>query len=203
MSRCCADLLANYTSSLLGQEGSLVPGASSFGPEVDYRLTSIPSRMTIPFARLYDHLQWADHKVLESLRSAQNPPAKALEIFAHVLGAEHVWLSRIEGRPAIMAVWPSLTLDQCDTIASQNAESFKKLVKSPTHSSLARKIDYRNSAGESFTSTLEDILTHVALHGSYHRGQVAASLRAAGETPSATDYIAFTRGSPAATRTNS
>jgi uncharacterized damage-inducible protein DinB len=61
-------------------------------------------------------------------------------------------------------------------------------------------ITYRNSAGEEFTSSLEDILTHVAMHGSYHRGQVAAWMRQSGETPTPTDYIAFARGSPAATR---
>jgi uncharacterized damage-inducible protein DinB len=150
---------------------------------------------------LYDHLCWADLKVLESLRAAQQPPAKALELYAHVLGAEHVWLSRIHGTPAAIAVWPSLTLDQCGTVAGNNCESFKTIVSSLTPGSLAREIAYRNSAGMSFTSTLEDILTHVALHGSYHRGQIATSLRAAGETPSPTDYIAFARGSPAATRT--
>lgn len=152
---------------------------------------------------MFDHMEWADRKVLDSLRSAQNPPAKALEIYAHVLGSEHVWLSRIQGKPGAVAVWPTLTLDQCETLARENSESLKRLVASTTPDSLEREISYRNSAGASFTSTLGDILTHVALHGSYHRGQVAALLRAAGETPAPTDYIAFTRGSPAATRTNS
>lgn len=154
------------------------------------------------FVRLYDHLCWADRKVLESLRSAQNLPSKALELYAHVLGSEHVWLSRIHGTPPAMAVWPSLTLDQCEKIAGDNCQSFATIVGALTPDAVAREISYRNSAGASFTSTLEDILTHVALHGSYHRGQIAASLRAAGETPTPTDYIAFARGSPAATRTN-
>jgi uncharacterized damage-inducible protein DinB len=44
------------------------------------------------------------------------------------------------------------------------------------------------------------MLTHVTLHGAYHRGQIAASIRAGGDTPTATDYIAFIRGAPAATR---
>src|SRR5207237_7244435 len=65
---------------------------------------------------------------------------------------------------------------------------------------LERGVTYRTSAGDQFTSTLEDILTHVSIHGSYHRGQVASLIRAAGDTPSPTDYIFFTRGYPAATR---
>lgn len=153
-----------------------------------------------PFARLYDHLYWADQKAFESLRAARNPPAKAMELLAHVLGSEHVWLSRIRGVPATLAVWPSLTLDECEEILTANRASFEKLVKTLTPALLAKEISYRNSAGVSFVSTIEDILTHVALHGSYHRGQVAASLRAAGETPIATDFIVFARGAPAATK---
>jgi uncharacterized damage-inducible protein DinB len=44
------------------------------------------------------------------------------------------------------------------------------------------------------------MLVHVALHGQYHRGQVALLLRASGFEPATTDYIAWTRGVPAATR---
>jgi len=51
-----------------------------------------------------------------------------------------------------------------------------------------------------FRSRVEDILLHVVLHGCYHRGQVAIALREAGAEPSATDFIAFVRGVPAATR---
>jgi uncharacterized damage-inducible protein DinB len=40
----------------------------------------------------------------------------------------------------------------------------------------------------------------VALHGAYHRGQIAQLLRQNGAQPAATDYIGFVRGVPAATR---
>jgi uncharacterized damage-inducible protein DinB len=145
------------------------------------------------FARLFDHLYWADKTVLDGLRSARNPPAKALELYCHVLGAEHVWIARINGEQPKLEVWPTLTLEQCERIASVNHESFLRLVEKITPSDLAREIAYRNTAGVSFVSTLEDILTHVALHGSYHRGQIASSLRAAGETPVPTDFIVFAR----------
>lgn len=81
-----------------------------------------------------------------------------------------------------------------------NSESFDELVRTLDPTRLATRISYRNSAGASFTSTLEEILLHVALHGSYHRGQIAMILRNAGETPAPTDFIAFARGAPAATR---
>jgi uncharacterized damage-inducible protein DinB len=152
------------------------------------------------FTRLVTHLEWADERVLESLRSAANAPAKALDLYAHILGSEHTWVSRIRGTTTQLAVWPNLTLDDCARIGKGNAASLRTLVSALSDESFAEQITYRNSAGELFTSTLEDILTHVMMHGSYHRGQIASLIRAAGDTPSPTDYIAFARGSPAATR---
>ena len=63
---------------------------------------------------------------------------------------------------------------------------------------LERTVHYRNSAGAEFDSKISDILLHVALHGSYHRGKIAAALRGAGADPAPTDYIGFVRGVPAA-----
>jgi len=151
------------------------------------------------FARLVHHLEWADQRALTSLRSTANAPAKAVETYAHILASEHVWLSRLYGMPPRFAVWPTLTLEECERLAAENASQYRKVVDGLTDEALDRGITYRNSAGDQFTSTLEDILTHVFMHGSYHRGQVAALVRAGNGTPSPTDYIFFTRGSPAAT----
>jgi uncharacterized damage-inducible protein DinB len=152
------------------------------------------------FSRLVAHLEWADQRALSSLRSSDNRPPKALEIYSHILGSEHVWLSRIKGATPRVAVWPDLSLDDCARVSAENVADLRKLTSTLTADALARGITYRNSAGDQFTSSLEDILTHVMLHGSYHRGQVAALIRGAGDTPAPTDYIFFTRGSPAATR---
>ena len=152
------------------------------------------------FKKLYRHVAWADARVLESLRAAHAVLKKDLDLYSHILGSEHVWLSRIRGTTAQVAVWPTLTLDEAERLASQNITAFNEVISWLTEEGRETPITYRNSAGEQFTSTLEDILTHVSLHGAYHRGQIAASIRAAGDVPSPTDYIAFARGSAAATR---
>jgi uncharacterized damage-inducible protein DinB len=152
------------------------------------------------FNKVFQHLAWADARALESLRAAHSVLKRDHDLYAHVLGSEHVWLSRINNTAAKFAVWPSLTLDECKRLAGENAAAYQKLASELTPETRQRPVTYRNSAGDQFTSTLEDILTHVSLHGAYHRGQIAASLRAAGDTPIATDYIAFARGAPAATR---
>lgn len=150
--------------------------------------------------RLIDHLRWADVRVLDGLRAAGGTDPRAVALFAHVLGAEQVWISRVLGRPSSLAVWPTLTLDECQAIADRNAADLRHIVGERDAAALSAEVAYVNSAGTSFRSTVEDIVLHVALHGMYHRGQVALLVRAAGGEPSPTDYIAFTRGAPAASR---
>ncbi len=54
-------------------------------------------------------------------------------------------------------------------------------------------VRYVNSAGEGWSSRVEDVLMQVILHGAYHRGQIAADLRAVGAEPAYTDFIEAAR----------
>lgn len=143
---------------------------------------------------------WADAQVLQALHSAPGSAPRALTYFAHVLGAEHAWLARIRGEARRLEVWPTLSLEECKVEVEENAAAFSAIVANADPNELQRGITYVNSAGRSFTSTLEDILIHVALHGTYHRGQVSIFMRDGGKIPAPTDYIGFARGAPAATR---
>jgi uncharacterized damage-inducible protein DinB len=148
---------------------------------------------------LVDHMAWADDGVLESLRQPA-VPQRAIDLYAHILGAENVWLTRLEQRPQIVAVWPTLTLEECARLSAENRQGYGVYLDRLTSDDLRRTLHYRNSAGVEFDSTIEDILLHVAMHGSYHRGQVSLLVRDAGTEPCPTDFIAFVRGAPAATR---
>jgi uncharacterized damage-inducible protein DinB len=156
--------------------------------------------MSSPLSRLIAHLGWADEAVLSALREAPAPAEDWLELFGHVLGAEHVWLTRLQGRPATVAVWPNLTIDDCEKLAKANWKEFSALVARLTPVDLDRSVHYRNSAGLEFDSRVEDILLHVSLHGCYHRGQIARAMRQGGAEPAKTDFIGYIRGVPAATR---
>ena len=69
--------------------------------------------MTAHIRRLYDHMVWADARTLNSLRSMHAAPLDALRLYGHLLAAEHVWLTRMEGREPEIPVWPALDLDEC------------------------------------------------------------------------------------------
>lgn len=153
----------------------------------------------LPLERLLAHLRHADRAVLGALRAAPGNAA-ALELFAHVAGAEETWLARIEQRPPRAPVWPQTGLEETAALAAQVHEDLASWLSRADDDSLAAEIAYVNSAGDRFVSRAVDILLHVLLHGAYHRGQIALLLRQGGAVPAPTDYIAFVRGAPAATR---
>ena len=150
--------------------------------------------------RMFQHAEWANDLVIAALERDSAVSGDIAELFAHVLGAEEVWLSRLEGRPSTLAVWPTLGVAQLSGAARATATGYRAYVDRLTPADLTREVVYSNSAGQAFQTPIVDILTHVALHGSYHRGQVALRVRREGGTPAPTDFIAFVRGVAAATR---
>jgi uncharacterized damage-inducible protein DinB len=143
---------------------------------------------------LIEHLVWADRAVIDFVKSQGNVPARVMEILAHVLAAEQVWLKRIDKYPGnAPSVWSKLSLAERESLAAENADALRNFVPHIDGESLHKTVTYVNSRGEEFENTLEDILLHVCMHGSYHRGQIAAIVRASGGVPINTDYIAHRR----------
>lgn len=149
--------------------------------------------------RLFAHLAWADRATLAALHAA-TPPAQAVELYAHIVAAERVWLDRLRRHKASIAVWPTLSLTQSEALAEENAAGYREYLTTLPAGALEQEVAYVNSAGDAFRSRADDILLHVCLHGQYHRGQIASLLRREGGTPAQTDFITYVRGVPAATR---
>lgn len=144
------------------------------------------------FQRLHQHMAWADTHVLQRLRNLTEP--RTLRLFAHLLAAEQVWLTRLQGKEsAALEIWPELSLEECAALAEQNRAEYTRYLDALPEAHLASTVTYRNSKGTEFTTSVQDILTHVALHGSYHRGQIASAVRSAAAEPATTDFIAFVR----------
>jgi uncharacterized damage-inducible protein DinB len=140
------------------------------------------------YARLLRYDTWATSETLGSLRSG-TPPVKALRWLAHIVGSGELWLARLRDEPPMMAVWPDLDLDGCAAGVARLAEQWPRYLEGLGDGDLEEEAGYRNSRGEYWTSTVADILTHVAMHGSYHRAQIAAAVRESGGEPAYTDFI--------------
>lgn len=141
--------------------------------------------------QLFEHNWWAHEQLLTELRR-QAPDSETLRLFAHVVAAEHLWLSRIDMVTPRVAVWPTLSLEDVAALETDNRARIRELLRRPDDTR-DRLVHYRNSAGNEFDNSVGDILTHVALHGHYHRGQIARAMRATGREPVYTDYIGFVR----------
>ena len=140
---------------------------------------------------LFSHMWWAHDALFTELRRVP-PDAETLRLFAHVVAAEHLWLSRIDATKARVAVWPTLSLDEIAGLEAENRARFRELLQR-RDDTRQQRVRYRNSAGNEFDNNVGEILAHVALHGHYHRGQVARVMRAEGREPVYTDYIGFVR----------
>ena len=140
--------------------------------------------MTQPLERLLHYDAWANRETLKSLQQG-SPPAKSLRWMSHIIGAEFLWLDRIHGRPQSLPVWPELNLDECGRRLTQ----LSQLLPAVLDSDIGRTVQYTNTRGERWSSSVEDILTHVTIHSAYHRGQIASDVRSAGQEPAYTDYI--------------
>ncbi len=144
------------------------------------------------YERLLRYEAWANRETVGSLRQP-GAPAKAIRWMAHIVGAGSLWLARLREEPPALAVWPDLGVDECAVAVEVLSESWRRYVDQLTLSDLEEGVGYRNSQGQYWTSTVADILTHVSLHASYHRGQIATSVRESGGTPAYTDFIHATR----------
>jgi uncharacterized damage-inducible protein DinB len=146
------------------------------------------------FLRLFHHADWANRRALALLQKISEPPEKARRVFAHLLAAEQVWLTRMRGEDSsALEIWPDQTLDKCALMVEKNAADYRRYLTTVSEETLNAVMIYRNSKGLEFRNTISDTLTHVAMHGSYHRGQIAQTVRNAGHEPVNTDFITFVR----------
>lgn len=144
--------------------------------------------------RMYEHLNWANQRILETLKNVEAENQQVKNLFSHILYAEQVWVTRLKGMDSsTLPIWSESDLADCAKLMKQNEENFKTLLTDTAKTDLDNFISYTNSKGIEFKTSKRDILTHVALHGQYHRGQINSRLRADGIEPVNTDFITFVR----------
>lgn len=142
------------------------------------------------FKQIFEHEHWANLKVLESMIAATETPQRVIEIFSHTIAAQRIWLDRISGNKTDLKVWEVFDTAIMLELLEINYTDINKIIE---NQDLEQLIAYQNSAGQHFTNTINQILSHLALHASYHRGQVVLLLKGKTEVLPATDYILYLR----------
>jgi len=152
------------------------------------------------FQRWFEHERDAHAKVFRSLESVPDERRsgpefqKAVSILAHIAAARKVWLIRlgvIQGQGPLMPKDVSLTdvAEMLELVHGHWSEYLGRI----TDDDLTRKFEYQSLDAGRFRNRIEDILAQLFGHSSYHRGQIAMLIRAAGGEPAVTDFICWCR----------
>jgi len=140
--------------------------------------------------RFFEFDGWANQQALRSLETMTSPPERAVSLIAHIAATQRVWLERARSLPQSVAVWPQWSLRETAKNLPDTLGEWTRLI---TTDDLSREFDYTNTKGQRFRNQLSDVALHVAFHGVYHRGQIAALVRQQGGTPADTDFIQAVR----------
>ncbi|HMI03862.1 MAG TPA: DinB family protein [Pedobacter sp.] len=148
--------------------------------------------MSDPIHQLWLYNNWANELILNSFKQNSGAvPVSCLRLFCHIVNAQIVWLSRINGAQSPVGVWDEYSLTEC--------ENNQHIFSAGIQQSLAdaqkgtKNITYKNTQNVVFSDSLQDILLHVFNHGTYHRAQIAQDMKKNGFEPARTDYIFFKR----------
>ncbi|MGB8835092.1 MAG: DinB family protein [Candidatus Sulfotelmatobacter sp.] len=142
------------------------------------------------FRRQFSYDLWANGEVLSRITQVQpESSVRSLQLLAHIVSAERLWLERIRHQPQTLPVWPELNVERCQEHIAELTRLWKEYFAGLALADLMEEIAYKNSKGESWSNTVHDILTHVLLHSAYHRGQIANVIRSSGAIPAYTDFI--------------
>lgn len=135
----------------------------------------------------YNHL--ANVEVVRALRQLDPLPDKARDIASHLAAAEDLWYNRISKKPPSMAVWPSLSLGEIDAALRQQHDRWMLMLDHLDETLLSKPVSYTNSKGVPWANRIDEILTHVVIHSSHHRGQLALLLSSEQMPPPNVDFI--------------
>lgn len=115
---------------------------------------------------------------------------KAVKLYNHVLNSHQIWNNRIDAKQAAFGVWELHAVQDLKSIDQINYTTTLQIIDK---FDLNEIINYSNSKGLAFSSSIRDILFHVINHSTYHRGQIATEFKNLGLEPLVTDYISFKR----------
>lgn len=142
---------------------------------------------------MFQYDDWANHETLHSLQEMEHPPERARKIMAHIVAAELLWMARLQQGTQKTPVWPEFGLDDCERQLVELRQGWELYLAGLADGDLDRKIAYTNSKGEKYSNAVRDILMHVVMHGTYHRGQIASAVRDRAGEPAYTDFIEAVR----------
>jgi uncharacterized damage-inducible protein DinB len=144
------------------------------------------------FIRLFNYDTHTNLLMTEMIINAGNPE-KPVQLMAHLLAAQQVWLTRCRGESFTGALWPDWKADTFVKIIEENSKGWLGYLDTLGAADFDKQIQYKNTKAEFFENKLSDVLAHAINHGTHHRAQVGQYLKSGGTDLPFTDYIFYIR----------
>jgi uncharacterized damage-inducible protein DinB len=152
------------------------------------------------YVQLIDMKCWADEDLYEvvgqSLGQVSEQEATILvRILDHIHAVDRIFQHHLEDRPHGYKAARSEALPEFEALADEARDVrawYADYVRSLTAEAFGEPVDFVFTSGKPARMTRGEILLHVCLHGTYHRGNAGAVLQLRGLTPSRdgiTDYL--------------
>src|SRR5476651_1664604 len=130
------------------------------------------------YIKMFNYDQFANKVLLKAIIEA-HAPHRPLQLMAHLLSAQRIWMDRINGiEPYPGKLWPmDFTTAHCARLINEYHEEWTVFLNQMTETDFDKSISYQNSLGDSYQTPISDILTHVVNHGTHTRAQAGQQLK--------------------------
>ena len=145
--------------------------------------------MKIQLKSLFEYHHHYNQQLI-ALLGANEVSEETVQVFSHILNAQHIWNHRILLKEPLFTAWQVHEKQNLERINQENHEQSIAIIEEVD---LNAEFSYKTFMGQTFHNRIEDVLFHVINHTTYHKGQIASMLKQQGITPIATDYIIYKR----------
>ena len=153
-----------------------------------------------PYSQLIEIKRWADRGLYDavsrnSARLSDEDSSVMLRILDHIHTVDKIFQHHLQGVPHTFRAPRSQEMPQLQALADSAREVddwYASYVGKLTQQDLEQPIDFVFTSGKPARMRRGEIILHVCLHGTYHRGNAGAVLQLQGLTPSRdaiTDFL--------------
>jgi uncharacterized damage-inducible protein DinB len=152
------------------------------------------------YKQLIDVKRWADRGLYEAVgqnvdRLSREDAVLMLRVLDHIHTVDRIFQHHLQGLPHTFTAPRSQTMPELQELAGRAQEVddwYATYVRGLRESDFEQALDFVFTSGKPARMTRGEIILHVCLHGTYHRGNAGALLQLRGLTPSrdaVTDFL--------------
>jgi uncharacterized damage-inducible protein DinB len=154
----------------------------------------------LPYRQLMEIKRWADRGLCAAVKAnldrlTEEDMGIMLQLLDHIHAVDRIFQHHLQGKPHKFLAARSETLPAFNVLADAMAELddwYVSYAAGLSAEACGEPVDFVFTSGKAARMQRAEILLHISLHGTYHRGNAGAILRLRGLPPgrdAITDYL--------------